>query len=159
MDIQCFLNVNKRPPKFVEESDKDGESTGCNVSSEEEVVTAEASISLISAASRHCNPKQGSSSQAAEPGDLGFEKPNQIVLKTFLHAFSQAKNNLTAPGMVAEAGWNTPSMQTLPMQKVPSTLLCCRLDLYAQWILRLEACSRDWERTQQTCIIKKTPAL
>ena len=92
---------------------KTAKSTGSNVSSE--VVTAEASISHpISAASRHCNPKQGSSSQAAEPGDLGVERPNQIVLKTFpARLFSGKKILSTVPGMVAEAACNTSSRQTL----------------------------------------------
>ncbi len=80
MDIQRFFNQN--PPKLAGEGSSDvtlGESTGCRSSQDNDSTPdsgAEASRST-------CQGLKQGSSYVKSPGDLGVEKPNQVILKNF----------------------------------------------------------------------------
>ncbi len=87
MDINCFFN--QKSPKLAGEGSSDltlGESPGCRSSQDSDSTPdsgAEASRSS-------CQGLKQGSSYVKSPGDLGVEKPNQVILrKTFLHVFSQ----------------------------------------------------------------------
>ncbi len=78
MDIKCFFN--QKSPKLAGEGSSDltlGESPGCRSSQDSDSTPdsgAEASRSS-------CQGLKQGSSYVKSPGDLGVEKPNQVILK------------------------------------------------------------------------------
>ncbi|ROI93613.1 hypothetical protein DPX16_3283 [Anabarilius grahami] len=79
MDIRRYFN--QKPPKLAGESSSDvmlGESPGCRSSQDVDSTPDSAEASGSS-----CQGLKQGSSQVAAPGDLGVEKPNQVILKNF----------------------------------------------------------------------------
>ncbi len=82
MDIQRFFN--QKPPKLAGEGSSDvtlGESTGCRSSQDSDSTPDSGNVTEASRSS--CQGLKQGSSYVKSPGDLGVEKPNQVILKNF----------------------------------------------------------------------------